>query len=90
MAALFFVDMHTEVDVEAIVSSKDETQTFTADQGKSASAGAIRLATARALTSFVSLEWQEKMRLAGLLTRDPRNRERKKVGRYKARKKHAW
>ncbi|XP_005360055.1 28S ribosomal protein S9, mitochondrial [Microtus ochrogaster] len=58
--------------------------------GRSAQAGAIRLAMARALCSFVTeveIEW---MRQAGLLTTDPRIRERKKPGQEGARRKFTW
>ncbi|XP_057414591.1 28S ribosomal protein S9, mitochondrial isoform X1 [Balaenoptera acutorostrata] len=62
--------------------------------GRAAQAGAIRLATARALCSFVSEDQVEWMRQgassAGLLTADPRVRERKKPGQEGARRKFTW
>ncbi|XP_045443235.1 28S ribosomal protein S9, mitochondrial isoform X3 [Pipistrellus kuhlii] len=58
--------------------------------GRSAQAGAIRLAVARALCSFVTEEEVEWMRQAGLLTSDPRVRERKKPGQEGARRKFTW
>ncbi|XP_023573257.1 28S ribosomal protein S9, mitochondrial isoform X2 [Octodon degus] len=58
--------------------------------GRSAQAGAVRLATARALCSFVSKDEVECMRQAGLLTTDPRVRERKKPGQEGARRKFTW
>ncbi|XP_007957684.1 28S ribosomal protein S9, mitochondrial [Orycteropus afer afer] len=58
--------------------------------GRSAQAGAIRLATAKALCSFVSEDEVEWMRQAGLLTTDPRVRERKKPGQEGARRKFTW
>ncbi|KAM8784237.1 small ribosomal subunit protein uS9m isoform 2-T2 [Rhynchonycteris naso] len=58
--------------------------------GRSAQAGAIRLAMARALCSFVTEEEVEWMRQAGLLTTDPRVRERKKPGQEGARRKFTW
>ncbi|XP_036910870.1 28S ribosomal protein S9, mitochondrial isoform X2 [Sturnira hondurensis] len=58
--------------------------------GRSAQAGAIRLAVARALCSFVTEEEVEWMRQAGLLTADPRIRERKKPGQEGARRKFTW
>ncbi|KAM6179850.1 small ribosomal subunit protein uS9m isoform 2-T2 [Erethizon dorsatum] len=58
--------------------------------GRSAQAGAIRLAVARALCSFVSEDEVEWMRQAGLLTTDPRVRERKKPGQEGARRKFTW
>ncbi|KAF6321465.1 mitochondrial ribosomal protein S9 [Rhinolophus ferrumequinum] len=58
--------------------------------GRSAQAGAIRLAMSRALCSFVTEEEVEWMRQAGLLTIDPRVRERKKPGQEGARRKFTW
>ncbi|KAK0145013.1 28S ribosomal protein S9, mitochondrial [Merluccius polli] len=58
--------------------------------GRSSQAGAIRLATARALLSFLSDREGENMRQAGLLTPDPRLRERDKPGQAGARKKYTW
>ncbi|XP_054829817.1 28S ribosomal protein S9, mitochondrial [Eublepharis macularius] len=60
------------------------------ESGRSAQAGAIRLATARALCSFVTEDEVECMRQAGLLTVDPRVRERKKPGQEGARRKFTW
>uniref|UniRef100_A0A0P4WJR0 Small ribosomal subunit protein uS9m n=2 Tax=Scylla olivacea TaxID=85551 RepID=A0A0P4WJR0_SCYOL len=58
--------------------------------GLSSSAGAIRLATALALRSFVDEHMREKMRLAGLLSKDFRVKERKKPGQKGARAKFTW
>ncbi|NWU91953.1 RT09 protein, partial [Upupa epops] len=58
--------------------------------GRSAQAGAIRLASAKALRSFVTEREVEFMRQAGLLTRDPRVKERKKPGQEGARRKFTW
>ncbi|KAJ8350792.1 hypothetical protein SKAU_G00259220 [Synaphobranchus kaupii] len=58
--------------------------------GHSAQAGALRLAISRALLSFVSESERESMRQAGLLTSDPRIKERKKPGQAGARKKFTW
>ncbi|XP_057598614.1 28S ribosomal protein S9, mitochondrial [Hippopotamus amphibius kiboko] len=58
--------------------------------GRSAQAGALRLAMARALCSFVTEDEVEWMRQAGLLTVDPRVRERKKPGQEGARRKFTW
>ncbi|XP_028913609.1 28S ribosomal protein S9, mitochondrial [Ornithorhynchus anatinus] len=58
--------------------------------GRSAQAGAVRLASAKALCSFVSEDEVEWMRQAGLLTTDPRVRERKKPGQEGARRKFTW
>ncbi|ESO89321.1 hypothetical protein LOTGIDRAFT_183373, partial [Lottia gigantea] len=60
------------------------------DGGLAGQAGAIRIALAKALCSFVSDEDIGKLRLAGLLTPDPRTKERKKTSQPKARKKVPW
>ncbi|XP_041359064.1 28S ribosomal protein S9, mitochondrial-like [Gigantopelta aegis] len=80
MFPLQFLDMIGKVDVVATVSGG----------GPTGQAGAIRLALAKALTSFVEASTVEKMRLAGLLQVDFRRRERKKPGQVKARKKNTW
>lgn len=61
--------------------------------GISGQAGAIRHGITRALMQFNEEEggdeggsWRQELRKAGFVTRDPRNVERKKVGRHKARK----
>ena len=54
--------------------------------GKSGQAGAMRLGIARALVSY-NEELRSTLRIADLLTRDPRMVERKKYGRKKARKR---
>ncbi|XP_067150964.1 small ribosomal subunit protein uS9m isoform X3 [Apteryx mantelli] len=58
--------------------------------GRSSQAGAIRLASAKALRSFVTEKEVEFMRQAGLLTFDPRLKERKKPGQEGARRKFTW
>nr|CAB3264015.1 28S ribosomal protein S9, mitochondrial [Phallusia mammillata] len=57
---------------------------------KTSQAGAIRLGIARALQPFVGATTAEILRRAGLLTQDPRKKERKKPGQWKARKKFTW
>ncbi len=54
--------------------------------GGSGQAGAIRLGISRALLQFDS-ELRQRMKRAGLLTRDPRIKERKKYGQKGARKR---
>lgn len=54
--------------------------------GKTGQAGAIRLGVARALLK-VDEEYRPTLRQKGMLTRDPREVERKKPGRPKARKR---
>ncbi|XP_053637395.1 small ribosomal subunit protein uS9m isoform X2 [Cherax quadricarinatus] len=58
--------------------------------GFSGQSGAIRYAISMAVRSFVDEQMMEKMRLAGLLTRDPRRHERKKPGWKGARAKYTW
>jgi small subunit ribosomal protein S9 len=58
----------------------------TAGGGISGQAGAIRLGIARALCAY-DLELRPRLKKAGLLTRDPRIKERKKYGMAGARKR---
>ncbi|VDI64726.1 small subunit ribosomal protein S9 [Mytilus galloprovincialis] len=69
-----------QVDVEAKVEGG----------GQSGQSGAVRLGISRCLVSIVDEETVQKMRLAGLLTRDPRMRERKKPFKKGARKGRVW
>lgn len=80
MFPLLFTGLLNKVDVEANVIG----------EGFTAQSGAIRHAISLALRSFLSTEEVERMRLAGLLTRDPRVRERKKPGQEGARRKYTW
>ncbi|MCX5657597.1 MAG: 30S ribosomal protein S9 [Candidatus Omnitrophica bacterium] len=57
--------------------------------GLTGQADAIRLGIARALTIF-DPKLRPALRKRGLLTRDPRERERKKFGQKGARKKFQW
>ena len=54
--------------------------------GSAGQAGAIRHGIARALLGF-NTELRERLKSAGLLTRDPRKKERKKYGQPGARKR---
>ena len=58
----------------------------TAGGGVAGQAGALRLGIARALVRF-DAELRARLRKAGLLTRDPRAKERKKYGMAGARKR---
>ena len=58
--------------------------------GTMAESGALRLAISRALCSICSDDVVDKLRLAGLLTRDNRRRERKKPGQVNSRRKFTW
>ncbi|KAM5180078.1 small ribosomal subunit protein uS9m [Mantella aurantiaca] len=75
-----FVDSLRTYDTECTVS----------EGGRSSQAGAIRLAISKALLSFITEDQMEAMRQAGLLTIDPRKRERKKPGQEGARRKFTW
>nr|CAD7464246.1 unnamed protein product [Timema tahoe] len=77
---LIFTGLLGAVDIEATV----------AGGGSSGQAGAIRWGISWGLRSFVDQEMVEKMRLAGLLTRDYRKKERKKPGQEGARRKYTW
>lgn len=80
MFPLQFTGLLGQVDFEAVVTGS----------GHSAQASAIRHALSMCLRSFITPEEVERMRLAGLLTRDKRKRERKKPGQKGARAKYAW
>ncbi|XP_074521051.1 small ribosomal subunit protein uS9m [Halichoeres trimaculatus] len=80
MFPLQFMGVMGRFDLECTVSGG----------GRSGQAGALRLAVSRALLSFLSESEGETMRQAGLLTPDPRVRERKKPGQEGARKKFTW
>jgi small subunit ribosomal protein S9 len=57
--------------------------------GLSGQAGAVRLGLARALLVF-SEDFRSNLRSAGFLTRDPREKERRKYGLAKARKRYQF
>jgi small subunit ribosomal protein S9 len=57
--------------------------------GLSGQAGAVRLGIARALISF-SEDFRSVLRRGGFVTRDPREKERKKYGLAKARKRYQF
>ncbi|KAG1663999.1 28S ribosomal protein S9, mitochondrial [Nymphon striatum] len=80
MFPLLFTGHLHKVDIECTVNGN----------GESAQAGAIRHGLSLALSSLVSSEEKERMRIAGLLTRDVRMRERKKPGQKGARAKYPW
>jgi len=65
---------------------KDVAFCTTSGGGISGQAGAIRLGIARALCAY-DLELRPCLKKAGLLTRDPRIKERKKYGMAGARKR---
>ncbi|XP_067946220.1 small ribosomal subunit protein uS9m-like [Watersipora subatra] len=80
MSPLVFVNKLGRVDVEGSVTGI----------GGNANAGAVRLALSRALAALEETDVQEQMRQAGLLTIDPRRKERQKPGQRGARAKKTW
>ncbi|MEY5009667.1 MAG: ribosomal protein [Verrucomicrobiota bacterium] len=70
----------------AKVSNTFDVKVNTHGGGTSGQAGAVRLAIARALTEANS-ELRGSLKVEGLLTRDPRMKERKKPGQPGARKR---
>lgn len=77
---LIFTNLIGKIDIEANVEGG----------GWSSQAGALRWGIAMGLRSFVDEGTIEQMRLAGLLQRDYRTRERKKPGQEGARRKFTW
>ena len=67
-------------------ADKFDVLATTAGGGTAGQAGAIRLGIARALVEY-NLELRSRLKKAGLLTRDPRVKERKKYGMAGARKR---
>jgi len=67
-------------------SERFDVMATTAGGGVSGQAGALRLGIARALLGY-DAEFRSRLRKAGLLTRDPRAKERKKYGMAGARKR---
>lgn len=80
----------TRLDVEQPLALTDNQKAFDISVnvyggGISGQAGAIRLGITRALLE-VNPDYRPKLKAAGLITRDPRVKERKKPGLRKARK----
>ena len=68
------------------LTDKFDVYATAAGGGTTGQAGALRLGIARALCEY-SLELRPRLKQAGLLTRDPRQKERKKYGLAGARKR---
>jgi small subunit ribosomal protein S9 len=66
-----------------------DVEVFVKGGGKAAQAGAMRLGMARALLGF-NPELRSDLRQGGFLTRDPREKERKKYGQPGARKRFQY
>lgn len=69
--------------------SKFDISVSTSGGGVAGQAGAIRHGITRALLSF-NPEFRQLLKKEGLITRDPRMKERKKYGRKRARKSFQW
>lgn len=67
------------------VSNRFDIKATVKGGGEGGQAGALRHGISRALVEF-DISWKPLLRKAGLLTRDPRMRERKKYGRKGARR----
>ena len=83
------VDHAREPLVMLEMDGKLDISCVTRGGGKSGQAGAIRLAVSRALMAL-NPEVRPTLRKEGMLTRDPRQVERKKYGRPKARKRFQY
>lgn len=70
-------------------SQKFDIKVKTKGGGVSGQADAIKLGIARALQKY-NPEFRKPLATAGLLTRDPREKERMKYGRAKRRKSFQW
>ncbi|XP_069140069.1 small ribosomal subunit protein uS9m-like [Argopecten irradians] len=80
MTPLIVCELLGKVDVYATTSTR----------GESAESGAIRLAISKAMAAYVSEDIKTRLTIAGLLTDDPRRRERDKPGQEGARRKYTW
>ena len=89
----FKTDLRAKVAEEALaIADSAETYAVTAHVeggGIAAQADALRHAISRALTK-VEPKTRAVLKAAGLMTRDPRAKERKKPGLVKARKSKQW
>jgi small subunit ribosomal protein S9 len=86
-------DWHREEILKPLVATETcglfDIQSHAEGGGLSGKAGAIRLGLARALQNY-NPEYRPPLKRLGLLTRDPRKVERKKIGLKKARKAPQW
>jgi small subunit ribosomal protein S9 len=87
----FFKRETLKMDIEQPLEVTDNLSNFDFDirvngGGLSGQAGAVRLGIARALLAY-SEDYRKPLRQAGFLTRDPREKERKKYGLAGARRR---
>jgi small subunit ribosomal protein S9 len=83
-----------KMDIEQPLQVTDNTDKFdikvtVLGGGLSGQAGAVRLGIARALLNY-SEDFRPILRRSGFLTRDPREKERRKYGLAKARKRYQF
>jgi small subunit ribosomal protein S9 len=83
-----------KMDIEQPLQVTDTADKFdikitTQGGGLSGQAGAVRLGIARALLNY-SEDFRPLLRRSGFLTRDPREKERRKYGLAKARKRYQF
>lgn len=82
------IDMQAQALAALKITSQESGHGFTVrvnGGGKLSQAGAVRLALARALLTL-DAGWRQQLKAHGLLTRDPRAKERKKPGLKRARR----
>lgn len=82
------VDMRNSAVAPLVLTSQMEQYGFKArvhGGGKRAQADAVKLGIARALLD-IDPNWRKQLKEAGMLTRDPRMKERKKFGLKRARR----
>lgn len=79
----------TDALTKALIEAKFKVSAKVSGGGSHAQAEAIRHGVARALTVF-DAELRKRLKKHGFLKRDPREKERRKFGLRKARKKKQW
>jgi len=82
------IDIRKMFDLADVLKHYDVVATVKGG-GKSGQVGALRLAMARAAVE-VQPELRKRLKQAGVLTRDPRMKERKKYGRKRARRRFQY
>lgn len=84
LSPLKLAGMQDKVDIFANLIGKSKILSATSV------AICIRQAVSDSIAAYVDDVTRERLRLAGLLTKDFRNKERKKFGQMKARRKYTW
>ena len=84
------LQMHLEAPLRKLKSlNRFKATVHVSGGGMSGQADAVRHGLARALEQF-DINFRKKLKKAGYLTRDPREKERRKYGHKKARKSPRW